>query len=455
MTSDQGSTDFPIHWLRHTSPYINSHRDSTLVIWFNGELLNSAGFASFIHDLTLLSHMGVRLVLVHGMRPQIDAEMTASGIEAHFGPPALADQPAVASSDKVRITDSTVLPALHAALGKIRCQIESAFSSGLPNTPMSGAQVTVCSGNFVVAKPYGIRLGIDYCHTGEVRKFRKSKVRQLLDNGMVVLLSPIGYSTTGELFNLHAEDVALQAAIDLNAEKLIFLHQDATCQSADKAFALREISATDSSFSAQSLPESLLPLQSIIERSLHACRNGVKRCHIVSSEQDGALLKELLTRDGSGLLVDSGSYDTIRPASNRDVAGIMQLIQPLIDDGTLRNRSKQDLERQLAEFIVAERDGSVMGCASLTVYDNQAELGCLAVHPKFRDSGKAAELVQYLIKAARKMHCISLFALTTRSGHWFREQGFVPADLQQLPDIRNNLCDQSNRGSKLYTLDLQ
>ncbi|OED36903.1 amino-acid N-acetyltransferase [Chromatiales bacterium (ex Bugula neritina AB1)] len=450
--SDRQDTDFPIHWLRHTSPYINTHRDSTIVIWFNGELLDSAGFASFVHDLTLLSHLGVRLVLVHGMRPQIDVALAIEGIEARFGPPG--SGATSQSGNRVRITDSQVLPALHTALGKIRCQIESAFSSGLPNTPMSGAQVTVAGGNFVVAKPYGIRDGIDYCHTGEVRKFRKSEVNQLLDSGMVVLLSPIGYSPTGELLNLHAEDVALQAAIDLNADKLVFLHKSVSQTPDTEAAMLREISATDSTFSVKSLPESLAPLESVIERSLHACQNGVQRCHIVSSEQDGALLKELFTRDGSGLLIDSGSYDTIREASNRDVAGIMQLIKPLIDDGILISRSEQDLERQLSEFIVAERDGTVIACASLTVYEYQAELGCLAVHPQFRHSGKAAELLQYLIRAARKSRCTELFALTTRSGDWFREQGFIPAELRQLPAVRNSLRDQTRSGSKLYTLDL-
>lgn len=450
--TDHNDNEFPIDWLRHTSPYINTHRGSTIVIWFGGELLNSDGFLHLVHDLTLLSHLGLRLVLVHGMRPQIDRELANAGITPEFGP---SENPKFdGESSRVRITSTNVLPAVHSAMGSIRCQIESAFSTGLPNTPMSGAQVTLCSGNFVVAKPYGVRDGIDYCHTGEFRKFRSKAVSKLLDLGIIALLSPVGYSPTGELFNLQADELATQIGMDLRADKLIFLHENVEEWSDDND-ALRELSASNINFSSLDLPENLLPLSGVIEKSLHACRNGVKRCHIVSSKHDGALLKELFTRDGSGLLIDSDTYDTIRSAGTKDVAGIMKLIRPLIERGILLERSEQDLEREIEKFYVAERDGSVIACASLTHYeDNQAELGCLAVHPDFQASGKAAELVQYLAKTARKDRCRLLFALSTRSGDWFQEQGFVPAPLTAMPKTRNKEQDQSTRGSKLYTLAL-
>lgn len=445
--SNQSNSEFPLDWLRQTSPYINTHRGKTFVIWLSGASLYNDNFLHLVHDLTLLSHLGVRLILVHGMRPQIDAELAAQNIEPVFternAPMNLAP-----NQNTVRITGSDILPALKTALGKVRCQIESAFSTGLPNTPMSGAQVTLCSGNFVVARPYGVRAGIDYGHTGEVRKVRANTINKLLDLGLVVLMSPVGYSPTGELFNLHSEDVATQTAINLGAEKLIFLH--------DKAQIIadgitREISAQSPSFQ-QSLPAEFEPLKFVISNSAHACQHGVKRCHIVSSKQDGALLKELFTRDGSGLLIDSGSYDTIRPATNKDVAGIKALIKPLIDDGILRDRSEQDLEREIQNFYIAEREGSVICCASLTQFEKQAELGCLAVHPDFRASGKASEIVQHLIKEAKKMQCDTLFALSTRSGDWFQEQGFVPDDLDNLPAQHDIKSKHLNRGSKLFTL---
>ena len=449
VMSERKNNDFPIEWLRQSSPYVNTHRGSTFVVWVSGTHVKDVAFANLVHDLTLLCHLGVRLVLVHGMRPQIDAELQARGLKPQFGNPPRANN--TSNDYRVRITDSQTMPAVQAALASVRSIIESVFSTGLPNTPMSGAQVTLCSGNFVIAKPFGVRDGIDYCHTGEIRRIRNRQIKHILDKEMVVLLSPVGYSPTGEQFNLHSEDVATRAAIDLQADKLIFLHEDALV--ADDGFGhgknLREISATVQNASEQ-LPAALEPLQGIIDNSIYACRHGVQRCQIVST-RDGELLKELFTRDGSGLLIDSGNYDTIRQAGTRDVSGIMALVKPLVDENILVHRSEQELERHISDFYVAERDGSVIGCASLTLYEDQAELGCLAVHPDFRASGKAGEILQHLVKIAQQKQCHSLFALTTRSGDWFREQGFIPDSLENLPAERQQLHDASTRGSKVFT----
>lgn len=441
--------DFPIEWLRHTSPYINTHRGRTFVVWVSGAHVDDVAFANLVHDLTLLCHLGVRLVLVHGMRPQIDAALQARGLQPHFGNPPQLNH--AASGYRVRITDDKAMLAVQSALASIRSNIESAFSTGLPNTPMSGAQVTLCSGNFVMAKPFGIRQGIDYCHTGEIRRLRNQQIKHILDKDMVVLLSPVGYSPTGEQFNLHSEDVATRAAVDLQADKLIFLHHKAPDADHNQN-GLREISAKDQNAGGM-FTEAMEPLRGVLDNSFYACRHGVQRCHIVSTS-DGALLKELFTRDGSGLLIDSGSYDTIRQASTRDVSGIMALVKPLIDESILLHRSEQELERHINDFYVAERDGSVIACASLTHYGDKAELGCLAVHPDFRASGKAAEIVEHLAKIAQQDQCVLLFALTTRSGDWFRQQGFEPDTLDNLPTERQQLHDAAARGSKMLSRKL-
>lgn len=451
VMTERKNNEFPIEWLRHTSPYINTHRGSTFVVWVSGKQVDEPAFANLVHDLTLLCHLGVRLVLVHGMRPQIDAELNSRGLSPQFADP-LPDNNS-ARSFRVRITDSQTMPALLSALANIRSRIESVFSTGLPNTPMSGSRVTLCSGNFVVAKPFGVRDGIDYCHTGEVRRLRTQQIKHILDLDMVILLSPVGYSPTGEQFNLHSEEVATRAAIDLQADKLIFIHEHATDAEVSHNY-LREISATLPDGASPPLPPSMEPLQQVIDNSIYACRYGVQRCHIVSTS-DGALLKELFTRDGSGLMVDAGSYDTIRQANTRDTNGIMALIQPLMDENILVRRTEQDLERSIGDFYVARRDGSVVACASLTIYGEQAELGCLAVHPDFRASGKASEILLHLISIAKQQQCQNLFALTTRSGHWFQEHGFVPDSLEQLPEQRLQSNDPVSRGSKMFSLSLR
>ncbi len=448
-------SDWPIDWLRQTSPYINTQRGKTFVIWFSGEIVDSAEFTPLIHDLTLLSHLGIKLVVVHGMRPQIDAELTDRKISPHLGKSESPDEPPVSNRDQappMRATATEALPAVRSAVATVRCKLESAFSQGLPNSPMSGAQVALASGNFIVAKPYGVRDGIDYQHTGEVRKVRAQKIRALLDAEMVVMLSPIGYSPTGEMFNLLAEDVAMHTAIALDADKLIYLHQDASAINKD----IREISASDPRqstefISADAGSAQQQSLRSIIDRSIQACRQGVNRSHIVDATHDDALLRELFTRDGSGLLIDSGAYDNIRSADTNSVSGIIQLIQPLIEDGTLVHRSKQDLEREIQNFYIIEREGSVICCASLNHYGEFAELGCLAVHPDFRASGKATDILEYLVAIARQNHCRTLFVLSTRSGDWFLEQGFKLDNKAILPDSKTI---EATRGSKLYTFDL-
>lgn len=442
QTDPNPASEWPIDWLRQTSPYINTHRGKTFVVWFSSEMLDAPEFTSLVHDLTLLSHLGIRLVLSHGMRSQIDTELSQRQIAPQFGTDSY-------SAQSMRITTTESLPALSAAIGNVRCKLESSFSTGLPNSPMSGARISLVSGNFIVAKPYGIRDNVDYQHTGEIRKLRVQKIKHLLDSEMVALLSPIGYSPTGELFNLLSEDVALQAAIALGADKLIYLHQHASSINNN----VHELSTTD-----QEEPSELLTdenesgsVRSVIERCKDACQRGVERCHIVDATNSDALLRELFTRDGSGLLIDKGNYDNIRSATTNDVSGIMALIKPLMADGTLVFRSEQDLEREIHTFHIIEREGSVICCASLNYFDNYAELGCLAVHPDLRASGKATDMLQHLKTYARHKRCKILFGLSTRTGDWFLEQGFKEDSNDTLPVSRQS---SSNRGSKLYTLAL-
>ena len=434
--------DSSIHWLRLTSPYINTHRGKTFVIWFSGAMIDAAGFTTLVHDLTLLSHLGIKLVLVHGMRDQLDNALSSNRIESQYGVDPY-------NAQRMRITTTESLPSVTAVTGDIRCRLESAFSTGLPNSPMSGAKISLVSGNLIVARPYGIRDGIDYQHTGEIRKLRVQKIRTLLDAEMVVVLSPIGYSPTGEMFNLLSEDVAMQAAIEIAADKLIYLHPDADC--IDKN--LHEISASEKYEQSQLVTDSQnsSSISSVIERSKRACRHGVDRCHIVHANNADALLRELFTRDGSGLLINRGDYDSIRPADTNSVNGIMELIKPLMADGTLATRTEQDLEREIDNFFITEREGSVICCASLQHFGDIAELGCLAVHPDFRASGKATEMLEHLVNVAQQKNCRQLFGLSTRTGDWFLENGFIRGDISLLEQLQRT---ENSRGSKLYLLNL-
>ncbi len=206
---DSTSKDY-VKWFRNSAPYINTHRGKTFVLMFSGDAVEHANFANIIHDIALLNSLGVKLILVHGARPQIESRCQLRGITPRF-------------HNDLRVTDAQTLECVKDAAGSLRAHIEALLTTGLANSPMYGAQIRVCSGNFVIAKPMGIHDGVDFCNTGEVRRVDTEAINRLLQAGAIVLLSPIGYSPTGEVFNLSFEDVATQTAVALKADKIIAL----------------------------------------------------------------------------------------------------------------------------------------------------------------------------------------------------------------------------------------
>src|SRR5512132_672012 len=200
-----------VRWFRQVAPYVHAFGGRTFVIGFGGELIAERGrFVRFLHDLNLLAALGIRLVLVHGARPQIEAELRAKRVRSRY-------------AQGLRITDAHSLVAVKQAAGVLRVEIEALLSQGLPNSPMAGAQIRVASGNYIAAKPVGVVDGVDFQFTGAVRKVDAIAIARRLEAGEVVLVPHIGYSPTGEVFNLAWEDVAENVARALKADKLLLL----------------------------------------------------------------------------------------------------------------------------------------------------------------------------------------------------------------------------------------
>src|SRR5690606_23245672 len=375
-----------VTWFRNSSPYINAHRGRTFVVMVSGEAIEEANFHHIIHDLALLNSLGIRLVLVHGARPQISQRLAVRGIASRF-------------EHHTRITDSQTLEAVLDAVGAIRLRIEGLFSMGLANSPMFNASIQAVCGNFVIAKPVGVRDGFDYQHTGEVRRVQVDAIQQQLSAGNIVLLSPIGCSPTGELFNLNSEEVAATAAIALKADKIIFLGDEAGVTREDGVL-MREMTPQEA---GQLLAQETLS-NTNTERQLtaacHAASNGVARAHLISFREDGALLKELFTRDGCGTLVTRELYENVRGACIEDVGGILELIEPMETAGVLVRRSRELLESEIKRFTIIERDGMVIGCAALYPFDEGrvGELACVAVHPDYRNNQRGRKLLEHIEK---------------------------------------------------------
>lgn len=422
---------------RHSAPYINAHRGRTFVVLFGGEAVADVDFAHFIHDVALLQSLGVRLVLVHGARPQIEGRLGERGLSDRY-------------VRGLRITDDAALACVKEAVGTIRVEIEALLSMGLADSPMAGARIRVASGNFVTARPLGVRDGVDFCHTGEVRRVDCDAIRARLDSGAIVLLSPMGYSPTGEVFNLSAEDVAGATAAALGADKLLCLVDGAGLSAADGTLVDR-LTPAEAEVVLQQRADLPGDVVRTLEAAVLACREGVARAHLVSRHGDGALLLELFTRDGIGTMVTAERYEHTRPAHIDDVGGILDLVAPLEAEGVLVRRSREQLELEIERFVVVERDGMIIGCAGVYPYTDEcvAELACLAIHSDYRRGGRGDELLGFVEREARQASIERLFILTTRTAHWFQERGFHPAELADLPVQRQQLYNYQ-RNSKVF-----
>ena len=430
-----------VRWFRDSSPYIHAHRNKTFVVSFGGEVLADGLFTHLVHDFALLNSLGIRLVLVHGIRPQVEQRLRQRGEEMRY-------------AQGLRVTDATALECVKEAAGAVRVEIEALLSMGLANSPMAGAQIRVTSGNFVVAKPLGVRDGVDFQHTGEVRRVDCQGLAVKLDQGDVLLLPPLGYSPTGEVFNLSAEEVATAVAIALKADKLLLLtEQDFVARRDGQTY--RQLTTTETATLLADLPNLEADTSSHLRAALMAASSGVQRVHLLNRHIDGAILLELFTRDGVGTLVSASPFEEMRSAGINDVGGILDLIRPLEEGGVLVKRSREMLEMEIGDYTVIERDGLVVGCAALHAFteEGMGELACLALHADYRGEKRGERLLACIEKNAWSLGLRQLFVLTTQTTHWFREHGFEPAEISDLPEARQALYN-ARRNSKVLLKEL-
>ena len=426
-----------VNSFRNSAGYINAFRGRTFVIAFGGEMLADEQFAPLVHDIALLNSLGIKLVLVHGARPQIESRLKERKLKSEY-------------SNNLRITDNNALVCVKEASSSVRADIEALLSIGIINSPVACSRISVISGNFVTAQPYGVRDGIDYMHTGEVRKIDQISISQALENNSIVLLSPIGYSSTGEIFNLSVEDVATAAAIELKADKLIYL-VDAKGVTNKRKSLIRELTLNDAKNLLDDNKKLEVPIQNCLKSAIKACQNEIERTHILNRHIEGALLLELFTRDGCGTLITSENFEDLRSATIEDLAGLIELITPLEEEDILVKRSREKLEMEIEHFTVVERDGMIIACAALypDLKEKVAELACLAVHPDYQGSNRGDQLLKYIELQTKQLGIKQLFVLTTRTAHWFRDRGFSPSDIKKLPVKRKSLYN-FQRQSKMF-----
>ena len=425
-----------VRWFRQVAPYVHAFRGRTFVIGFGGELVAERGrFTRFVHDVNLLAALGIRLALVHGARPQIEAELKAKGHRSRY-------------AKGLRITDAASLVAVKHAAGVLRVEIEALLSQGLPNSPMAGAQIRVASGNYIAAQPVGVVGGVDYQFTGTVRKVDGAAIARRLEAGEVVLVPHVGYSPTGEVFNLAWEDVAEGVATALRADKLLLFTDQLPANRRGEPLHQLTAREAEALLKKDGQPQHAVR---VLRCALRALAGGVGRAHLVSRRAEGATLLELFTHSGVGTMITADPVERLRQAKIEDAGGILALIEPLEADGTLVKRNRERLESEIGNFQVIEHDGVIVGCAALYPFpeEKSAELACLAVAPDYRDAGYGERLLRACEASAKARRIRSVFALTTRAQHWFVAQGFREADLSALPEKRQALYNWK-RGSKIF-----
>lgn len=445
-----------VSWFRSAAPYIHAFGGKTFVIAFGGEVVSDGQFTALSHDLNLLASLEVRLILVHGARPQIESRLKQSDLQTKL-------------VDGLRVTDDQAIEIVKQANGAIRVDIECQLSMGLIDSPMAGSDIRVASGNFVMAKPLGVVQGVDLQHTGEVRKIDHVGIQKRLDDGEVVLLSPMGYSPTGEIFNLSLEDVAVSTAMALQADKLIFLMDQQGVHNV-RGELLREMTTLKAKNLLQHIHQqktqeqhdapSDIPYISedelyYLPAAIKACENGVARTHLICRHTDGAILQELFTLQGIGTMVTETPLEIMRQAHIEDIGMLLKLIEPLEAEGILVRRGRERLETEIEQFYVMEHDGRVIGCAALYpfVAEQMVEFACLAIHPSYRGGGRGDKLFHHCEQQAQQMGFTQMFCLTTRTEHWFIERGFKLASLPQLPAARQQVYNAQRR-SKVFIKSL-
>ena len=433
-----------VEGFRHSVPYINTHRGKTFVIMLGGEAIEHENFSSIVNDIGLLHSLGIRLVVVYGARPQIDANLAAHHHEPLY-------------HKNIRVTDAKTLELVKQAAGTLQLDITARLSMSLNNTPLQGAHINVVSGNFIIAQPLGVDDGVDYCHSGRIRRIDEDAIHRQLDSGAIVLMGPVAVSVTGESFNLTSEEIATQLAIKLKAEKMIGFcsSQGVTNDDGDIVSELFPNEAQARVEAQEEKGDYNSGTVRFLRGAVKDCRSGVRRCHLISYQEDGALLQELFSRDGIGTQIVMESAEQIRRATINDIGGILELIRPLEQQGILVRRSREQLEMEIDKFTIIQRDNTTIACAALYPFPEEkiGEMACVAVHPDYRSSSRGEVLLERIAAQAKQSGLSKLFVLTTRSIHWFQERGFTPVDIDLLPESKKQLYNYQ-RKSKVLMADL-
>ena len=468
--------------IREAFHYQSRFEGSTMVFKIDYPVTEEAGFPGLVKDLALLAKTGFKIIIVPGVRENIDAVFSEHDINFSYANITCG----LSTHDfPVRITTSQAIPFVEMAA----FSVASRFM-----TFLSGSRVDALIGNFVRARGLGVVNGIDTEHTGTVDKIYAESLGRVLNLGMIPILPCIGWSPSGKPYNVSSDEIALAVSTALGASKLFIVSVNdgikvdnltppkengaslmkrllditgqktkpcpqekletrpdgslirLTLQQAEAFVENQDTSPTDSSVPAQSLRE--------LNLALRASRAGIHRVHIIDGRKEGAVLKELFSNLGAGTMVYIDEYDSIRTFHSRDLPDILRLMEPLMQKNILIRRDPEQIQQKKNDYSVLEIDGSIRACGALHEWgEDQGEIAAVATDPQYTDLGLGRRIVGFLVEKARKSQMKRVFALTTQSQDWFESLGFAETTVDTLPEQKRNQYDPS-RNSKIFALEL-
>lgn len=410
--------------LREAAPYIRAYSQKKVAVLLNSPSFTDEHLNDIAQDIALLYSLNIQPVVI------VNPHML---VDSHFSDGTLSNEQ---------------LTKIQAICNKVSSDLTAKLSVGLINSCVSPTNIPAISGNFVVARPKGIINGQDLQHNGSIRKVKHKSICDLLERQFIVMITPFGFSPSGETYYVDPFELTLEVAQAIEVEKIVVLGESLFHHKSGEI--MREWRP-----SLELAPESLTPYQTkLVQFSTQALLSGIQRIHILLASEPGALIQELFTRDGCGTMATLELYEQIRVAMPDDASGVFELIEPLEQKGILVKRPREQIEAEINHFTVIERDHSIISCCSLYPYsDGFAELACFVVSPKYRGRKKGDALLDHMVRKATNEGITKLFVLTTQTADWFVERGFKKASLEDLPMEKRELYN-IQRNSKIFIKDL-
>jgi amino-acid N-acetyltransferase len=443
-TSDATAQSSFIQNFRLSAKYINLFNQNIFVIALSGYVFNEDQFEKIAQDINILHSLKIKVILVYGARPQVESVLVKNKIPVRL-------------VKNMRVTSSAALKHVIEVNGAIRNKIEATLST--IKSVSEGMRLS--SGNFLTAMPVGIIDGIDMESTGKIRGVDVESIKNKLNHHEIVIVSPIGYSPIGQIFNLSYEQTAANIAVAINADKLIY-YVDANGILNERGELIPELTSEKahkliSHIEEKPSPESAQNLSyddfNILKSSVFAIKNKIKKVHLINRNIDGSLIEELFTEKGSGTILTEFALENFRKATEGDLKDIYRILFPLEKRKIFIERDLTQIKGMINQFYVLEHDKKFVGCVSLNSFKESLELASFSIEPKYQRLGFGKKLLKFCELEAKKLKYDEIFILTTQSEHWFAENGFKEKSKELMPTFKKKTY-QSERNSKYLTKKL-